>query len=1121
MHVITFSFECGGFDNRLMRGGLSPLVWNLSREYAARGHRVSLVTPAHGHLPALRERFDVQELDHRDEHTVPLVLDPKVWPDRPAEISLSLDTRAHLLRLDGVDVYLLSDAFLDLLPDRLYPPPAFEGRDLAYLKPLVFQVGGLRFVQRYLADGPAVVHGFEPYYHYLLPAVLAGDDRYRTVSTVAANSPVTQKVYRPQVERLLELFGVRGPDLDALDGPSPAEDSPVATMARALAGTRMHVEYGPDHVGVFPLVVDGSDLVDFVSPGQRDHYVTWQDTPFEALFRTLPVARRLRERPDRLLAGGCGIADSWLERDPEAVDRAAVRRSLGLTGSGPVFYHAARYAVHHKGQLELMRAVEEVLAGDPDVGFVIRCSTGGGGTPAAVANAAFQQLADRYPGQLHLDWRLADEDTLFAQAACADFCVFPSKFELDGFLIAQAEAMACGAVPIATAQRVTSHFGHQRPLDAPDATGFSVPGSFRDDDPGLARALAERIRQAVTVFRTAPDTYARLSGNARRVGRSFTWARSADLRLAAYERLLRGERAQPPVGELVERGWLDALPPAAHAGHRDLIAREARERGDATALARALGCGVDELAADDRERLFASAHLRGDFARCAELARWAGRPDWQARLADRFRLTGGPDGTSHVRYGHPEADRVELVVEAPAAGVGRGAARGAGVPTVFAAGASTPGASAAAPATGASAAGSPAAGTPTVTSSTAPSTATTPTAGSSTAVASPGAVSTAVASPTGASTAVAGTGTAETVASFVRHRGAAPAGPADPPAPRPALESVTETLASDEPAPSPAGAVLRPLTADGDGVFTGTLDGPPVGSHAVAMVTLRSGRVVWDAVPTRAPEFRLVATDLDGTLLRSDLTVSARTRRALERITASGAHHLVVTGRPAVACRELLNALGYRGLAVCGQGAQLYDAGADRLLSSVSLDLGLARRVVELVEAELGRVELGVVTSPPESRFKVTPGFGERVRHGWDVTAEPGELWTAPIDKLILHHPHVDEDRLTAVTRRLTGGEVTVVHSVKGMVEVLPAGIDKGTGVARAAELLGFTGADTVAFGDMPNDIPLLAWAAHGVAVANAHHDLRAMADEVAPGNDEDGVAAVLERLFAPEGDRP
>ncbi|MFE7275808.1 HAD-IIB family hydrolase [Streptomyces sp. NPDC057623] len=1013
MHIINFSFECGGFDDRLMRGGLSPLVWNLSREYAARGHRVSLITPAHGHLKALGERYDVRELDYRDTHTVPLVPDPKVWPDQPAEIPLALDTRAHLLRLDGVDVYLLSDAHLDLLPDRLYPPPATEGRDLAFFKPLVFQVDGLRFLRRYLGNGPAIVHGFEPAYHCLLPAVLADDDRYRTVSTVAANAPVTQKVYRPQVERLLELFGVHGADLDALDGPPPAEDTPAATMARALAGTRMHIEHGPDHVGVFPLIAADADLIDFVSPGQREHYVTWADTPVEALFAALPVARRLRERADRLVAGGCGIADSWLARDPQAVDRAAVRRQLGLDVSGPVFYHAARYAVHHKGQLELMRAVEEVVADDPDVGFVIRCATGGGGDgPAVVANAAFQRLADRHPGQVHLDWRLADEETLFSQAASADFCLFPSKYELDGFLIAQAEAMACGAVPVATAQRVTSHFGHQRPLDDPDATGLSVPGSFRDDDQDLARALTERIREAVTVFRTAPDTYARLSGNARRLGRSFTWARSAEVRLAAYERLLRGERTRLPVRELVERGWLDVLPSAAHTEHRDLIIRAATERGDADALARALGCDIGDLDPDTWERLFTSAYRRADFARCAQLARRAVRPDLSARLESRFRLAAQPDGTWRVRYAHPEAARVELVADAPL-------------------------------------------------------------------------------------TPPAGTTTNESV-------------------PVAALESDAEILASDEPAPPATGAALRPLTADGDGVFTGTLDGPPVAGHAVAMVTLRSGRVVWDAVAARTPAFRVVATDLDGTLLRTDMTVSARTRRALDLVAASGAHHLVVTGRPAVACKDILENLGYQGLAVCGQGAQLYDAGADRLLSSLSLDRDLARSVVDRVEAALGRLELGIVTSPPQSRFKVTEGFGERVRHGWDLTTDRDLLWTTPIDKLILHHPEVDEDRLAAVTRELTDGEVSVVHSVKGMVEVLPAGTDKGTGVARAAELLGCTGADAVAFGDMPNDIPLLAWAAHGVAVAGAHHDLRAMADEVAPGNDEDGVASVLERLFTP-----
>ncbi|MFD7664987.1 HAD family hydrolase [Streptomyces sp. NPDC059788] len=136
------------------------------------------------------------------------------------------------------------------------------------------------------------------------------------------------------------------------------------------------------------------------------------------------------------------------------------------------------------------------------------------------------------------------------------------------------------------------------------------------------------------------------------------------------------------------------------------------------------------------------------------------------------------------------------------------------------------------------------------------------------------------------------------------------------------------------------------------------------------MLTLASGRVTWDTVPFEPPTapyrpvagpppFRLVATDLDGTLLHSGQSVSGRTLRALARVAEAGAAHLVVTGRPATACKQYLAALGYRGLAVCGQGAQLYDADADRLLSSASLDIDLARSVVERVEAALGPLELG------------------------------------------------------------------------------------------------------------------------------------------------------------------
>ncbi|MET7815634.1 HAD-IIB family hydrolase [Streptomyces sp. NPDC005395] len=1014
MHIITFSFECGGFDPRLMRGGLSPLVWQLSRRYAAQGHRVSLVTPGHGHVDRLRAAHGIEDLPHLTRtRTVPLALDPEVWASWPADLDVDVTTTVHRLRLDGVDVYFLSNAYLDLLPDRLYPPPGVEGRDLSHFKPLVFQAEGLRFVQEYLRseDEPAVVHAFEPAYHYLLPPVLAPDPFLHTVSTVAANAPIGQKVYRPQVTRMLKLFGVADVDLDALDGPPPEERSTRAVLSRALAGTRMHVEYGPDHVGLFPLIAAHADLVDFVSPGQRAYYSTFRDTPVQALFETLPVARTLRQRADRVITGGCAVTDSWLARDTASVDRHQVLRRLGIDPALPVFYHAARYAVHHKGQLELMRAIEELLDDGVEAGFLLRCSTGDG----AAANAYFQSVADRHPDRLRIAWDLADEDTLFEEAACADFCVYPSKFELDGFLIAQAEAMACGAVPIATDQHVTRHFRHALPSGHPEATGFSVPGSFHDDDPALARGLAARIRTAVGVFAAHVDgsdpTYARLSANSRALARRFTWERAARTRLDAFEGLLHGRVRPFPVREAIAYGWFDDLPASAWDQHPEEIREAALTRGDLGAWERA-GGAVDAQAC---ERLFEAAWREAEFTTALHNAVVAGRSDLTARVHGRGTVRRTANGRWEVTYRHEHVARVEAVLE------GRRGAR-----------------------TG------------------------------------PDAVS-------GGSRPAAG-------------------------------ETAAEALASDEPVPPGTGAVFHALSPQGGrpGSFRAVLDAAPAGRDLSVMLTLASGHVRWDTLPLRRPPFRLVATDLDGTLLRDDLTVSPRTRAALAAVTDAGAHHLVATGRPASACAHILDALGYRGLAVCGQGAQLYDAGSRRLLSSASLGRTLARRVVAGVEERLGPVELGVVTAPPDSRFKVTEGFGQRVRHGWDVTTDRDLLWDSPVDKLILHHPEVDEDRLAALTQSLFGDEVTVVHSVKGMVEVLPPGTTKAAGVERAARLLGCAASDTIAFGDMPNDVPLLTWAAHGVAVANAHPALLTAADEIAPPNEEDGVAVVLERLFTP-----
>ncbi len=269
---------------------------------------------------------------------------------------------------------------------------------------------------------------------------------------------------------------------------------------------------------------------------------------------------------------------------------------------------------------------------------------------------------------------------------------------------------------------------------------------------------------------------------------------------------------------------------------------------------------------------------------------------------------------------------------------------------------------------------------------------------------------------------------------------------------------------------------------------------------------------------TAPPRFTVVATDLDGTLLRGDLTVSARTRAALARAQARGARHLVVTGRPAGGCRTLFESLGYQGLAVCGQGAQLYDVTTRQLLSTATLDRPAVRRLVDRIGEVAGPLEFGVVTAGLDGEFLVTRAFGERVRHGWRLVRDEAELWAGPIEKVLIRARELDDDRLAALATGICADQVSVTHSGEGMVELLPVGVSKARGLAAAARVLGFSPAATVAFGDMPNDLPMLAWAGHGVAMANAHPDLRRLADEIAPSNEEDGVAAVLERLFPPAG---
>ncbi|MER6348983.1 glycogen/starch synthase [Streptomyces sp. NPDC001595] len=647
MHIVETYFECCGFDHTFLQGGTSVYLWNLSRAFAARGHRVSIVTPAHGRLDDLRGRYEVEDLDYSDSYTLPLVLDPEVWRDFPAEVEVPLTTTAHRIRLDGVDLYFLSNDYLDRLPDTFYPPYSAKGRDLVFFKPLAFQVDSVRFLRHWFGGEKTLVHAHEPYYHYLLPAALRDDPLKPVVSTVQSNMPITKKVYGPKVRRLLELLGAEVP---LPPDPPPADERPDA-IRQYQQLTHLHYDYPPDHVALYRLILDHADLVDFLSPGQLDFYASFADTPFESLFRELPVSRDVRDNAHKMFVGGCAISDQWLAWDPADVDRAGVLSGLGLDPALPTFFHNARYALHHKGQLELVRAVDRVLGDGLAANFVLRCISG-----APLDDPYFREVAERHKGRLHLEWERVDERRVFEYAAASDFCLFPSKFEMDTFLIAQGEAMVCGAVPIATAQQGMAHFGHAR--TGPDATGFAVNRSFAEDDTLLTDALVARIHEAVTLWTEEPDRYRELAGRATALARRFTWEHCADLHLAAFRRLWQGEPAVLPVERALRHGWFELL------ADGDLTEEALLRHGDLTAYERL--APVDTAVA---RRFYDAAWERADFACCERvLERF---PEAVPNALRRLLRERHQVGDGVLTYRLPHADRVELVTPAEPDGSAR------------------------------------------------------------------------------------------------------------------------------------------------------------------------------------------------------------------------------------------------------------------------------------------------------------------------------------------------------------------------------------------------------------------------------------------------------------------
>ena len=273
---------------------------------------------------------------------------------------------------------------------------------------------------------------------------------------------------------------------------------------------------------------------------------------------------------------------------------------------------------------------------------------------------------------------------------------------------------------------------------------------------------------------------------------------------------------------------------------------------------------------------------------------------------------------------------------------------------------------------------------------------------------------------------------------------------------------------------------------------------------------------------------KLILTDLDGTLLRDDKSLSPANRAALVRAAAQGAEVVVATGRffggiP----RELLE-LPFLRYFILMNGAKIYDRREDRVLYRSEIPLAQAERVMDLLEPldctvdcyqnDVGWMErryfdhLDYYVTDPVSRAMVrshrrpVDDLRAQVRAGGDT-----------VQKMQAYFPHLElRPRVMALLRREVPGVVQSV-SLPTNLELNAAGATKGAALAELCRALGVDPLDTAAFGDGTNDVSMLAAAGVGVAMANGAPETRQAADLVTASNQEDGVALVLDRWFAAE----
>lgn len=268
---------------------------------------------------------------------------------------------------------------------------------------------------------------------------------------------------------------------------------------------------------------------------------------------------------------------------------------------------------------------------------------------------------------------------------------------------------------------------------------------------------------------------------------------------------------------------------------------------------------------------------------------------------------------------------------------------------------------------------------------------------------------------------------------------------------------------------------------------------------------------------------RILALDLDDTLLRSDLSISYRTRSAIKRTEQEGVTVVLASGRIPAAMDRFSRLLGLHkrpGFLICNNGAIIKESQTGKVIHEVRLEAKIALAVCDLADAEGFPMQIYEEDIMYVSRQNEYSGYDQKLTGLRQVVVENFRAMVGdgcykliiPGDPMLLGH-------VESLIRTYLHDQITIFTSRPYFLEIMPKDTDKGTALAKIADLLGVGADEALAIGDSRNDEAMIRWAGIGVAMANGVEQIKNIADIVTDrSNDDDGVAEVIEKYFLNKG---